>query len=241
MAVVWQHQKEGTAYEVRQAGQTTRLYSNGVLHSQYNPKHIISGAIWDLLLLPAFLKKEPPQTILLLGLGGGALLHMIRHCFPQTEIDCVEIDPTHIQIAKRWFKIPTKNIEIHQGDAYDFLHSTNQRYDWIIDDVFQHVTGDPERSMSIGTSLALCRKRLCKNGLISMNLIGQRQFTELKACTDVPHQAVQFTHPLYDNRIIAMADQLEPLKDMKLAMNEFTVLNQSRKTCKLKYRVKKLR
>ncbi len=37
MAVLWQKKTAGQHYEVRTAGNSRRLYKNGVCHSQFNP------------------------------------------------------------------------------------------------------------------------------------------------------------------------------------------------------------
>lgn len=54
MAIVWSRQLSGVHYEVRSAGNSLRLYTDGVFHSQYNPCRLITGHVWDLLMLPAF-------------------------------------------------------------------------------------------------------------------------------------------------------------------------------------------
>ena len=37
MALLWEKRAAGVHYSVRNAGNTVRLYTNGVLHTQYNP------------------------------------------------------------------------------------------------------------------------------------------------------------------------------------------------------------
>jgi len=228
-------------YEVRTAGASVRLYSNGVLHSQFNPKQVISGAIWDLLLLPGFLKKEEPRQILLLGLGGGTLVHLIRHFFPQASITCVELDKHHIQIAKRFFKIPTKSVELHQGDAYAFLKNTDRKYDWIIDDVFQHVTGEPERTDSSYQTLKLYKRCLEKSGLLSLNLIGKQQLENAHSLFSGYSTVVQFTHPLYENRIIAMSNSTRSTRQFNQSLAEHSLLDKKRASCRLKFRMRKMK
>lgn len=235
MAVIYTRTLGDTQYEVRTAGQTVRLYSNGVLHSQFNPNHVISGAIWDLLLLPIFLKPTPPKNVLLLGLGGGTLVHTIKTFFPSAVITCVELDKQHIQIAKRFFNIPKQSVEIHHGDAYEFLRRTPEKYDWIIDDVFQHVTGEPERSSDQYQTHRLYKRCLNKDGLLSLNLIGKRQLENIQPMMANWQQVYQFTHPLYENRIVAMGNQIHSKIGFKKALIEFPELNQNRKTCRLKY------
>ena len=56
MAIVWQRKIKGRDYQVRSAGKSLRLYTEGVFHTQYNPDHLLSGGIWDLLALPALMR-----------------------------------------------------------------------------------------------------------------------------------------------------------------------------------------
>ena len=55
MSIVWEQVQGGTRYQVRRAGGSLRLYTNGVLHSQYNAARPLTGSVWDLLTVPAFL------------------------------------------------------------------------------------------------------------------------------------------------------------------------------------------
>ena len=73
MALIWETEQDGVRYEVRRAGQTLRLYANGVQHSEFHPKRLLTGSVWDLLWLPALL-HEPARfrRVLVLGLGGGS-------------------------------------------------------------------------------------------------------------------------------------------------------------------------
>ena len=45
MAILWQKIIKNTQYEVRSAGQTRRLYTDGVFHSQFNPQRAITGGV----------------------------------------------------------------------------------------------------------------------------------------------------------------------------------------------------
>lgn len=244
MAVIWSKQTSDTLYEVRSAGATVRLYSNGVLHSQYNPNHVISGAIWDLLLLPGFCLEAAPKNILLLGLGGGTLVHMIRHFFPSANITCVELDSTHIQVAKRWFKLPKKGVRVIHGDAYEYLVESRETFDWIVDDVFQHVSGDPQRGFPLQQAKSRYEKRLTPNGILSLNLIGSAQFKNALTFLQAGrfNQALQFSHPLYENRILCLMpendlDKRAASKAIKTRMNAHGKLDQSKKACRLKYKM----
>lgn len=246
MAILYSKKTDGHHYQVRSAGQSIRLYSNGVLHSQYNPRQPINGAIWDLLLLPGFLLNTPPKRILLLGLGGGTLVHLIRQFFPLAHMTCIELDKQHIQIAKKWFKLPKDNVTLIEGDAYDFMGSTGDTFDWIVDDVFQHVNGEPERGTDISSLLPLYKRCMSDRSLLSLNVIGpqqKRQFNSIKSMFDT---AYELRHPLYSNQILNVLqgvseDGLLSKKVFSQRLSVFKALNQTYKTCKLNYEFKALK
>lgn len=234
MAVIYEKRTPDCVYQVRTAGSSVRLYSNSVLHSQYNPKQVISGAIWDLLLLPAFFKPVAPKKILLLGLGGGTLVKMVQHFFPNAEIDCVELDVHHIRIAKRFFKV--KGINIHQGDAYTFLKQNRKKYDWVIDDVFGHLDGNPSRQASLNN--VLYKRSLKRDGVLSINIIDEVEgFSSLKKQFK---QAYGLRHPLYENEICVFADSLMDEGGFESNLQKSKLLDQRYKTCRLRYELEKL-
>lgn len=243
MAVLYSKKMDGHHYQVRNAGQSIRLYSNGVLHSQYNARQPINGAIWDLLLLPGFLLKTPPKDILLLGLGGGTLVHLIRRFFPDAHMTCIELDKQHINIAKKWFKLPKENVTLIEGDAYDFMQTTRDSFDWIVDDVFQHINGEPERGTDIVSLLPLYKRCMQVNSLLSLNVISsqqKRQFNSIKPMFD---RAYELRHPLYSNQIMnVLQGESEALnkKTFEQRLSKFKELNQAYKTCKLNYEFKVL-
>jgi len=81
MAVIWQKKIAGTHYEVRSAGQTRRLYTNGLCHSEFNPQKLVTGSIWDLLVLPAlFYKPGHIKKVLMLGVGGARPFYKCITC-----------------------------------------------------------------------------------------------------------------------------------------------------------------
>lgn len=233
MALLYEKRSAADVYQVRSAGASVRLYSNGVLHSQYNPRQPVAGNIWDLLLLPAFM-QAPPAKILLLGLGGGSLIHLIREFFPRAHITCVEIDPVHIDIAQRYFKIPQHRVQIIQGDAYAFLRRNRRRFDWIMDDVFSHVSGEPERPQKIEPLIAHYLKALTANGVLSFNLIGRQHLQPL--LKPFFRQGIGLRHPLYDNRILSFLRQRVSSAVFQQRLQEHAALDQRRKTCRLQFK-----
>ncbi len=246
MAVLYSKQTADSLYEVRSAGASLRLYSNGVLHSQYNKNTPINGAIWDLLLLPGFFAVSPPKRILVLGLGGGTIVHLLRRFFPESHITCVELDTEHISVAKQFFLIPNKNVNVVHADAYDFLKDAahkkkgkKQTFDWIIDDVFQHDSGEPERIETLSDLAETYLQCLHINGLLSINVISDKQKRQVKKLVPSFMSAYQFSHPLYENCIVSLCRFEASTAQFRLNLKLHKMLDQTYKTCKLNYRLKR--
>lgn len=233
MALLYEKRSPSGHYQVRSAGASVRLYSNGVLHSQYNPRQPIAGNIWDLLLLPAFYQPAP-RKILLLGLGGGALLHLLRQFFPDAKITCIEIDPVHIEIAQSYFQVPLHNVQLIEGDAYAFLRKNRGRFDWVLDDVFSHISGEPERPQKIEPLLKHYLKALTQHGVLSFNLIGRQHLQPL--LKEHFAQCLALRHPLYDNRIISFLKKPVSTGEFTGRLHVHPLLDQRRKTCRLTFK-----
>jgi spermidine synthase len=89
-------------------------------------------------LMSMLLFIEPPRHILLLGVGGGSLIHFVRHYLPQTHITGVEYDAELLQIAQDHFMLPPEGpfISYQIADAREYLEHCQDSYDLIIVDLF---------------------------------------------------------------------------------------------------------
>jgi len=151
MAVIWHRDTAGSRYEVRTHGASVRLYSNGVFHSQWNPKDPLKGSLWELLLLPVyFLPRAQVRRVLVLGVGGGAVIRLLQQFFDPEQIVGVDIDPTHLEVARRFFGV--QGAELVCADARAFVReqqsTTGPAFDVIVDDLFGHVDGEAERAVT---------------------------------------------------------------------------------------------
>ena len=84
-----------------------------------------------------FLAAEP-KRILVLGLGGGSLPKFFLYHFPDCHIDVAEIRPAIVDVATRFFDLPTSDdhLHVHLEDGYDFLLRTSPAsYDLILIDL----------------------------------------------------------------------------------------------------------
>lgn len=187
MATLWKQQRGGVTYEVRAAGQTRRLYTDGVFHSSYNPSAPITGGVWDMLMMPAFL--YPPgaiQRVLLLGVGGGTVIRQLREFVRPREIVAVDISDIHLDIAKRFFGVAGNDVQLVHADARNWLREDASRYDLVIDDLFVGSNGNPFRA--IAADSAWCRKlraRTAPQGAIAINCISPAELAASGFVTDV--------------------------------------------------------
>jgi spermidine synthase len=78
------------------------------------------------------------QHSLLLGLGGGSIVEILRKDYEiQTPIDAVELDPQIIRIAINDFGISRyEPLQIIEKDAMDYVHHCSVQYDLICVDLF---------------------------------------------------------------------------------------------------------
>jgi len=147
MAIVWEKQTIGGHYQVRHAGGSIRLYKDGVFHSQWNDKRPLSGGVWDLMFLPSlFVPTDSLTRILVLGVGGGAVIRQYLEFLPFEKIVGVELDPIHLQVAKQHFGIRSKRVELIEADALSWVDNyRGEPFDLVIEDLFTEVSGEPVR------------------------------------------------------------------------------------------------
>lgn len=172
MSILWERAKRGKLYQVRQAGRSIRLYTNGVLHSQYNPGRPLTGSVWDLLFLPAFF--YPPDSIcrvLVLGVGGGAVIRQLRQFVQPDSVVGVELNPVHLSVARRFFAVQGKGVQLIRANAVDWVKQyRGPPFDIIIDDLFGDEDGEPQRAVFAGKAWAgLLTDQLAGEGMIVSN------------------------------------------------------------------------
>lgn len=251
MALVWRHTRGDYTYEVRSHGASRRLYTNGVFHSQYNPRRPVAGSVWDLLLLPAFLQRPGSvQRVLVLGVGGGAVIRQLQHFLAPPVIVGVELNPVHIDIARRFFGLERESVPLYQADAIAWLQQyRGEPFDLIIEDLFFDRDGEPCRAVAADADWCHCLLRnLREDGALVMNFDSHRAMKANAFLTDdsrlkkAAHwdSGWKFSTPLYDNAVAAFTRQAggRPAFDQRLL--EFAELDRRRSACALNFRMRRL-
>lgn len=249
MAVVWDKKFGGRHYEVRTAGRTRRLYTDGVFHSQYNPASPLTGHVWDLLMLPAFF--HPPgaiRRVLVLGVGGGAVIAQLRHFVRPEEIVGVELNPVHLYVARRFFGLTRHIARLEQSDAVQWVRAyRGPAFDMIIDDLFGEQHGQPVRAVeaSAGWFDALLRL-LTPAGLLAANFASPDRlrrsayFSNRRVACRF-RTAFQLTTPADEN---AVGVFLRQTSDSRALRNHLTLvpgLRPGQKTRGPRYRIRRVR
>jgi len=211
MAVLWTKTVGSDRYEVRNAGSSIRLYKNRVFHSQWNPDRPLSNGVWDLLFLPAlFLPPGSVKSVLLLGVGGGAVINQFVHLLAPEHVVGVELDEQHLKIARRFFSVRHESVELHCADAITWLRQYDgPPFDVIIEDLFIERDGEPERVMDADEYwFSDLLQHLTDEGVLVINFEDPQQMRRsgdayravLNGREDIRYQ---FSQPTYGNSVCA--------------------------------------
>lgn len=92
--------------------------------------------VWGFYALAPTFTKRTPSRILVIGLGGGTSATEYRRRLPNAEIVAVEIDAGVIDVAQRFFGLPS-SVEVHCEDARAFLARDRRSFDLVVVDAFQ--------------------------------------------------------------------------------------------------------
>jgi spermidine synthase len=127
-------------------------------------------------MFTSYLFRPKPQQVLIVGLGGGSMVHFLKHYEPELRVDVVEIDPAIVKIADVYFGVRSGGkVKILLQDAFKYLTTSKERYDVIYMDAFLKPSGNTDIS---GVPLRLktvrflkdVQQRLKPDGLVVFNV-----------------------------------------------------------------------
>jgi len=248
VAIIWQKTISRNKYEIRTAGRTSRLYTNGVCHSEYNPEKIITGSIWDLLVLPGFFySPQQIKRILVLGVGGGAVIRQMLALLQPERVVGVELNPVHLYLSRRFFEIEHAEVELHEADAVAWLENyAGDPFDMIIEDLFTEEKKEPVRAVPAdGSWFDTLNRHLTDKGVLVMNFdstetLNQSACYHLPVVIDAFRSMFRLRTPALDNAVAAFLKieaQSPQLRRRLLQIREF---NKAIKNKKLNYRIQKI-
>lgn len=232
MAVVFRKTKQNTCYEVRTAGKSIRLYTDGIFHSQWNPSRPLGGNLWDLLFLPVFFyqNRSALKNVLVLGVGGGAVINQFNIFFPPQAITGVDLDRVHLQVAKKYFGCEQDNVSLVHADAKDFVEQARVgHYSFIVEDLFLGSSSDPSdarRAIEASLQWLSClMARLEPTGVLVVNYESPKQFRKASAPSVLKTIGVQAAYALntpgYENTIGVYLKKRVSKRDFNSALAGF--------------------
>jgi spermidine synthase len=112
---------------------------SNALHSVINLKAPQKLALKNLEFLAGVLLFLPePENILLLGTGGGSLIHFLRFHYPKARVIAVDLDAELLEIMHQKMRLPkaSQYLTYVIDDADHYLRYCNRRFDLILIDIF---------------------------------------------------------------------------------------------------------
>ncbi len=166
------------------------------------------------LMFASYFFMPQQKQVLIVGLGGGAMVHFYEHYDADVKVDAVEIDEKVVQLADKYFDVRTqKNTHIITDDAFKYFKSTNTLYDVIYMDAFlkpseeTDATGQPLRLKTVEFYKGL-REQLTPDGVVVINLnIYQGTNDDLAAIRKVYPQVYTFRVPTANMIVVGTWDK----------------------------------
>ncbi len=117
--------------------------------------------------------KQNIRSILVLGVAGGTVIHMLRKAFPEASITGVEIDEVMIDIGKQYFGLGSfRNLRLICDDAVRYVQKSKKgMFDLVILDIF--IGPDVPDVVLTEDFQKDLRGLLRKNGVLLVNYLRQ--------------------------------------------------------------------
>jgi spermidine synthase len=155
--------------------------------------------------------------VLIVGLGGGAMVRFLTHHEPQVSIDAVEIDPVVVRIADAYFGVRSGgNVRVHTADAVAWVESIENPYDIILMDAFLRpsdetdATGVPTRLKTLAF-LGRLKQALSPGGVVAFNINEHERIADDIAAVETAFgQAAVYGVASGDNKVVIAAGGRTP-------------------------------
>ena len=149
------------------AGETTEsemsLADPSALSLLYTRQMMAAISLWEVR------SPRPPESFLLVGLGGASLSKRIARQFPTATVTSVEIEPLVVQAARDWFQYEeSSRVVTVVDDARHYLEVSADRHDVILLDAFDE--GGPPDALRTVEFFQLVEQHLKPGGVVISNV-----------------------------------------------------------------------
>jgi spermidine synthase len=160
-------------------------------------------------MFASYLYQPHPRRVLIVGLGGGAMVRFLTHHEAQVDIDAVEIDPVVVRLADQYFGVRSGgNVRVHTADAVKFVESAADRYDLILMDAFLRpssdtdATGVPTRLKTL-EFLGRLKRTLAPGGVVAFNVNEHASMADdIAAVAAAFGRVAVYRSPPSDNKVV---------------------------------------
>jgi spermidine synthase len=178
-------------------------------------------------MFAGYLYQPQPRRVLIVGLGGGAMVRFLTHHEPQVHVDAVEIDPVVVRLADQYFGVRSGgNVRVHTADAVKFVETITDRYDLILMDAFLRpsddtdTTGVPTR-LKTHEFLNSLNRALAPGGVVAFNVNEHATMAEdIAAVRAAFGNAAVYRCPPSDNKVVVAAGSAVPADNVMRARVE---------------------
>jgi spermidine synthase len=154
-------------------GGRAALLVNGVVQSISPEDSLVAGGYWG-----AMVPDDRPRHGLILGLGGGTIARLLHARWGPFPILGVDDDPTVLDLARDVGWLPREALEIVIADAFAFVKSCQERYDYVAVDLFHGEEMD--RRIFGQPFLRRVRALLAPRGQLAVNMFADlRQLSRI--------------------------------------------------------------
>lgn len=193
------------------------------VQSVYEPGAQRTGWYFDYLALLPWLRRSVDGSspkIAFIGLAGGSGVRAFRTFLApeeKTDITGVDLDPTVIEIGKKYFALGDLPMRIVSEDGRMFLQHTKNTFDVIVFDMYSTQVYIPPH-VATKEFFTLAHARLSPGGMIAMNVNAPSDDSPLLK-TLVNTIASQFKNvrvipmPTEWNRVVMASDESIPLEE----------------------------
>lgn len=171
-------------------------------------------------MFASYLYQPQPRRVLIVGLGGGAMVRFLTHHEPQATIDAVEIDPVVVRLAGDYFGVRTGgNVRVHTADAVKFVESTTERYDLILMDAFLRPSDDTDttgvpKGLKTLEFLGRLKRALAPGGVVAFNVNEHDTMADDVAAVKAAFGNVAvYRSPPSDNKVVIATEGAMPTDD----------------------------
>ncbi len=142
--LVYESESAYNYIQVLESGEYTllRLNEGQGIHSIYHPTIMNFDGPWEQVISAPFFNPAPVARqditrMAIVGLAAGTTAREASAVFPDLQIDGIEIDPEIVRIAREYFDMNEKNLDVIIQDGRWELATSDQEYDIISIDAYR--------------------------------------------------------------------------------------------------------